>query len=77
MLNSEMATKAFSAFNSLPIITYTANVARETCKKHSEHFNYVKQNHFKKLSLLNAYTLLPLSTYIQSIHTCDCFHDVA
>ena len=33
ILNNEIATKDFSAFKLFPIITYTANVARETCKQ--------------------------------------------
>ena len=33
MLNKEIATKALPAVSSFPSKTYTANVARETCRR--------------------------------------------
>ena len=65
ILNNEMATNAFSAFNSLPIITYTANVARETCKKHKRAFHFCETVPFEKLQLINVNILLPMNMYIK------------
>ena len=45
MLNKEIATKALPAVSSFPSKTYTANVARETCRRNKPG-KWTKKNKF-------------------------------
>ena len=47
MLNKEIATKALPAVSSFPSKTYTANVARETCRREKSGKKDEKQSYLE------------------------------